>query len=113
MTSGFFYNTAKMSKSGDYKTIKNQHTVYIHPSSVLAKQEVCLSQSIVCVSQSTVNYSLVSLSNADDPSQCTLMNASEMHRSERPRNLGVIIEGIANQVTRCPPQILVILLFTI
>lgn len=40
MTSGFFYNTAKMSKSGDYKTIKNQHTVYIHPSSVLHKQEV-------------------------------------------------------------------------
>ncbi|CAM9385113.1 unnamed protein product [Ectocarpus sp. 12 AP-2014] len=39
MTSGFFYNTAKMSKSGDYKTIKNQHTVYIHPSSVLHKQE--------------------------------------------------------------------------
>lgn len=29
-----------MSKSGDYKTIKNQHTVYIHPSSVLHKQEV-------------------------------------------------------------------------
>ena len=40
ITSGFFYNTSKMSKSGDYKTIKNQHTVYIHPSSVLHKQEV-------------------------------------------------------------------------
>ncbi|CAM9299185.1 unnamed protein product [Scytosiphon promiscuus] len=39
ITSGFFYNTSKMSKSGDYKTIKNQHTVYIHPSSVLHKQE--------------------------------------------------------------------------
>lgn len=40
ITAGFFYNTSKMSKSGDYKTIKNQHTVYIHPSSVLHKQEV-------------------------------------------------------------------------
>ncbi|TNV84818.1 hypothetical protein FGO68_gene10396 [Halteria grandinella] len=31
--SGFFYNTAKLSKSGNYKTLKNQHTVHIHPSS--------------------------------------------------------------------------------
>jgi pre-mRNA-splicing factor ATP-dependent RNA helicase DHX16 len=31
--SGFFYNTAKLNKSGSYKTIKNQHTVHIHPSS--------------------------------------------------------------------------------
>lgn len=63
VTSGFFYNTSKMSKSGDYKTIKNQHTVYIHPSSVLHKQEVraavrvraclpagaCVNGSVVCV----------------------------------------------------------------
>jgi pre-mRNA-splicing factor ATP-dependent RNA helicase DHX16 len=31
--SGFFYNTAKLTKSGTYKTLKNQHTVHIHPSS--------------------------------------------------------------------------------
>ena len=31
--SGFFYNTAKLTKSGNYKTLKNQHTVHIHPSS--------------------------------------------------------------------------------
>ncbi|KAJ1434750.1 P-loop containing nucleoside triphosphate hydrolase protein [Ochromonadaceae sp. CCMP2298] len=39
LTSGFFYNTAKFSKSAEYKTVKNQHTVYIHPSSVLIKEE--------------------------------------------------------------------------
>ena len=33
ITSGFFYNTAKIQKSGNYKTIKNAHTVSIHPSS--------------------------------------------------------------------------------
>ena len=37
--SGYFYNTAKFTKTGEYKTIKNQHTVYIHPSSVLSKDE--------------------------------------------------------------------------
>jgi pre-mRNA-splicing factor ATP-dependent RNA helicase DHX16 len=37
ITSGFFYNTAKLSRSGDYKTVKQQHTVFIHPSSVLAR----------------------------------------------------------------------------
>lgn len=39
MTSGYFYNIAKLSKSGDFKTVKHQHTVFIHPSSVLAKEE--------------------------------------------------------------------------
>jgi pre-mRNA-splicing factor ATP-dependent RNA helicase DHX16 len=39
VTAGYFYNTAKLSKSGDYKTVKNQHSVFIHPSSVLAKEE--------------------------------------------------------------------------
>lgn len=39
LTSGFFYNTAKFSKNAEYKTIKNQHTVYIHPSSVMMKEE--------------------------------------------------------------------------
>lgn len=33
MTSGFFYNTAKLQKSGNYKTLKNSHTVHCHPSS--------------------------------------------------------------------------------
>ncbi|KAG5180936.1 P-loop containing nucleoside triphosphate hydrolase protein [Tribonema minus] len=37
ITSGYFYHTAKLSRSGDYRTVKHQHTVYIHPSSVLAK----------------------------------------------------------------------------
>jgi pre-mRNA-splicing factor ATP-dependent RNA helicase DHX16 len=31
--SGFFYNTARLTKSGSYKTLKNQHSVNIHPSS--------------------------------------------------------------------------------
>lgn len=39
ITAGFFYNTAKLGKSGDYQTIKQRRTVYIHPSSVLAKEE--------------------------------------------------------------------------
>lgn len=39
ITSGYFYNIAKLSKTGEYKTAKQQHTVYIHPSSVLIKEE--------------------------------------------------------------------------
>jgi len=39
ITAGFFYNTAKLGRSGDYQTIKQRKTVYIHPSSVLAKEE--------------------------------------------------------------------------
>eukprot|EP01036_Dinobryon_divergens_P028870 gene28870-37882_t len=39
ITSGYFYNTAKFASNAEYKTIKNQHTVYIHPSSVMAKDE--------------------------------------------------------------------------
>lgn len=35
LASGFFYNTAKLQKSGNYKTLKNQHTVHIHPSSCM------------------------------------------------------------------------------
>ncbi|KAF9927073.1 Cyclin-dependent kinase catalytic subunit, partial [Modicella reniformis] len=38
ITSGFFYNAAKLNKSGDsYKTIKSSQTVMIHPSSSLYK----------------------------------------------------------------------------
>jgi pre-mRNA-splicing factor ATP-dependent RNA helicase DHX16 len=39
ITSGFFYNIAKLSRTGDYQTVKQSKTVYIHPSSVLAKDE--------------------------------------------------------------------------
>ena len=39
ITAGFFYNTARLGKSGDYETVKQRRTVYIHPSSVLAKEE--------------------------------------------------------------------------
>jgi len=39
LTSGYFYNTSKFSQSGEYKTVKHQHTVYIHPSSILARDE--------------------------------------------------------------------------
>jgi len=35
ITSGCFYNTAKLQKNGTYKTLKNPHTVNIHPSSAL------------------------------------------------------------------------------
>ncbi|KIY44788.1 pre-mRNA splicing factor, partial [Fistulina hepatica ATCC 64428] len=36
ITSGYFYNTAQLQKSGDsYRTLKTHHTVYIHPSSGL------------------------------------------------------------------------------
>ena len=39
ITAGFFYNAARLGKSGDYQTVKQHRTVYIHPSSVLAKEE--------------------------------------------------------------------------
>eukprot|EP00986_Skeletonema_menzelii_P000132 scaffold31_cov132-Skeletonema_menzelii.AAC.6 len=39
VTAGFFYNTARLGRSGDYETVKQRCTVYIHPSSVLAKEE--------------------------------------------------------------------------
>jgi pre-mRNA-splicing factor ATP-dependent RNA helicase DHX16 len=39
LTAGYFFNTAKLSNSGDYKTTKHAHTVYVHPSSVLAREE--------------------------------------------------------------------------
>jgi pre-mRNA-splicing factor ATP-dependent RNA helicase DHX16 len=37
IASGFFYNTAKLDRTGNYKTVKHQQAVYIHPSSCLAK----------------------------------------------------------------------------
>ena len=33
ITSGYFYNTARLSKSGGYKTVKHNQTVTIHPNS--------------------------------------------------------------------------------
>lgn len=40
MCSGYFYHTAKLGQTGDYRTVKHSHTVYIHPSSCLAREEV-------------------------------------------------------------------------
>ncbi|KAF5382708.1 hypothetical protein D9615_002811 [Tricholomella constricta] len=40
MTAGYFYNTAQLQKSGDsYRTLKTNHTVYIHPSSSLFQHQ--------------------------------------------------------------------------
>ncbi|KAG8884376.1 hypothetical protein FRB97_004385 [Tulasnella sp. 331] len=40
LTSGYFYNTARLQKSGDsYRTSKTNHTVYIHPSSSLFQHQ--------------------------------------------------------------------------
>lgn len=40
IAAGFFYHTARLQKSGAYRTVKNPQTVDIHPSSGLAKAEV-------------------------------------------------------------------------
>jgi pre-mRNA-splicing factor ATP-dependent RNA helicase DHX16 len=39
MCAGYFYNVAHLEKSGYYKTVKHSHTVHIHPSSCLFKEE--------------------------------------------------------------------------
>jgi pre-mRNA-splicing factor ATP-dependent RNA helicase DHX16 len=40
LTSGFFPNAARLQRGGDsYRTLKNNTTVYIHPSSVLMKSD--------------------------------------------------------------------------
>lgn len=36
--SGFFYHTARLTRSGSYKTVKHQQTVHIHPSSALLEE---------------------------------------------------------------------------
>ena len=36
--SGFFFNCACLNKDGIYRTVKNPHVVYIHPTSILFKQ---------------------------------------------------------------------------
>lgn len=39
LTAGFFYHTAKLDSNGYYKTVKQSHSVYIHPGSCLVKLE--------------------------------------------------------------------------
>merc|ERR1711865_825913 len=39
ITAGFFYHTAKLTKAGNYRTIKHNHMVHIHPQSTLFKEE--------------------------------------------------------------------------
>ena len=39
VTAGFFYHTARLQKSLDYRTVKNGQTVHIHPSSALHQQQ--------------------------------------------------------------------------
>ncbi|VDN41678.1 unnamed protein product [Gongylonema pulchrum] len=38
ITAGYFYNCAKLDSSGHYKTVKNKHTVHIHPNSSLFEE---------------------------------------------------------------------------
>ncbi|CAG0883973.1 unnamed protein product, partial [Darwinula stevensoni] len=38
ITAGYFYHTARLSKSGNYKTVKHNQTVLIHPSSSLFEE---------------------------------------------------------------------------
>eukprot|EP01017_Pseudomicrothorax_dubius_P051024 TRINITY_DN9751_c0_g2_i2.p1 TRINITY_DN9751_c0_g2~~TRINITY_DN9751_c0_g2_i2.p1 ORF type:complete len:432 (-),score=102.16 TRINITY_DN9751_c0_g2_i2:111-1406(-) len=38
-TAGFFYNAARITRTGGYRTLKNSHSVMIHPSSMLFKEE--------------------------------------------------------------------------
>ncbi|KAL0906528.1 hypothetical protein M5K25_025029 [Dendrobium thyrsiflorum] len=38
ITSGFFHHTARLQKTGAYRTVKNPQTVHIHPSSGLAQE---------------------------------------------------------------------------
>mmetsp|Transcript_4239 Transcript_4239/g.12510 ORF Transcript_4239/g.12510 Transcript_4239/m.12510 type:complete len:714 (+) Transcript_4239:205-2346(+) len=40
VTGGYFYNAAKLASSGEYKTVKQLKTVFVHPSSCLASEEV-------------------------------------------------------------------------
>ncbi|PVU98746.1 hypothetical protein BB559_001319 [Furculomyces boomerangus] len=40
ITSGFFFNSAKLNKAGDgYSTVKRHNTVYIHPSSTMLEEK--------------------------------------------------------------------------
>ncbi|XP_022085325.1 putative pre-mRNA-splicing factor ATP-dependent RNA helicase DHX16 [Acanthaster planci] len=39
ITAGFFYHTAKFSKGGQYRTVKHQQTVMVHPNSSLFEEQ--------------------------------------------------------------------------
>jgi len=39
ITAGFFFNVAKLGKNGLYQTVKSRHSVMIHPSSLLFKEQ--------------------------------------------------------------------------
>lgn len=39
ITHGYFYNAARATKNGMYRTIKNSHSVMIHPSSMIFKNQ--------------------------------------------------------------------------
>lgn len=39
LTAGFFYNACRLQKNGSYRTMKNPHTIQLHPSSCLARSE--------------------------------------------------------------------------
>lgn len=38
LTSGYFYHIARLSKGGNYKTVKHNQTVMIHPNSSLFEE---------------------------------------------------------------------------
>jgi pre-mRNA-splicing factor ATP-dependent RNA helicase DHX16 len=38
ITEGFFYNAARYTRDGIYRTLKNAHSVLIHPGSLMYKQ---------------------------------------------------------------------------
>ena len=38
ITAGYFYHTARLSKGGQYKTVKHQQTVMVHPNSSLFEE---------------------------------------------------------------------------
>jgi pre-mRNA-splicing factor ATP-dependent RNA helicase DHX16 len=44
ITSGFFYNVARMDRSGDFRTLKRGASVHVHPSSCLAKVATSVSE---------------------------------------------------------------------
>lgn len=39
ITAGYFYHTARLGKSGQYRTVKHQQTVMIHPNSSLFQEQ--------------------------------------------------------------------------
>jgi len=39
ITAGYFFHTAKLQKDGSYKTVKDQYSVHVHPSSSLHKRD--------------------------------------------------------------------------